>query len=224
MRLCFAIFLQICLASAVPAQELPLLPAGDHAAWQAVGRLNSAGYRKREMCSAVLIAPDRVLTAAHCVSGLDGVGPRPEDITFVAGWLRGDAVDSVSAASVWVHPRAYATGSLDIRFDIALLVLERASAVPPLPLATGTGAAPFGIVGYSTRRPHMLSAAFDCDGAAPAALLRLDCAVVPGNSGGPVVVRQGAGWAVAAIVSAMGQTGALAVPVSRLDGHSPPTM
>lgn len=30
----------------------------------AVGRLNIAGYRHREMCSATLVAPDRALTAA----------------------------------------------------------------------------------------------------------------------------------------------------------------
>ena len=86
------------------AQELPVLPAPDHAAWQAIGRVNAAGYRTREMCTGTLIAPDKVLTAAHCVAGTDGFGPRPEDFTFVAGWLRGTAADSVTGASVWVHP------------------------------------------------------------------------------------------------------------------------
>ena len=198
------------------AQELPVLPAPDHAAWQAIGRVNAAGYRTREMCTGTLIAPDKVLTAAHCVAGTDGLGPRPEDFTFVAGWLRGTAADSVTGASVWVHPGAYAEGQLDVRFDMAVLTLERPAGVDPLPLATSATMPPYGIVAYSSRRPHMLGAAFDCDGQVLSALLRLDCPVTPGNSGGPVLARHGSGWAVTAVISAMGQTGALAVPVSRL--------
>lgn len=224
MRLLPILLLAATLAPPAPAQDLPVLPAEDHADWQAVGRVNSAGYRKREMCSGVLIAPDHVLTAAHCVSGLDGTGPLPSEFTFVAGWMRGTATDSVPVASIWVHPKAYAPGGLDIRHDIAVLTLERPSTVAPLPLAAEPEPAPFGIVGYTTRRPHMLSARFDCGGSAPAALLQLNCAVMPGNSGGPVVVRTGDGWSVAAIVSAMGRDGALAVPVSRLEGRYPPTM
>lgn len=202
--------------TAVSAQDLPVLPASDHAAWQAVGRVNAAGYRKREMCTGTLIAPDKVLTAAHCVSGTDGLGPHAEDFTFVAGWLRGTAADSVAGASIWVHPRAYAEGLLDVRFDVAILTLERPSPITPLPLAAADTTGPYGILGYSTRRPHMLGAAFDCDGRITAALLRLDCPVRPGNSGGPVLTRDGDRWAVTAVVSAMGQSGALAVPVSRL--------
>lgn len=198
-------------------QELPLLPAGDHAAWQAVGRVNAAGYRKRDMCTGTLIAPDTVLTAAHCVSGVDGVGPVPDEITFVAGWLRGTAADSVAGAAIWVHPRAYSQGSLDVRYDIALLTLERPSHVAPLPVAAAPETAPpYAILGYSRRRPHMLSAAFSCTGTEVSGLLRLACPVQPGNSGGPVLVQTPMGWSVTAVISAMGQPGALAVPARHL--------
>lgn len=202
------------LASTAQAADLPVLPASDHPAWQAVGRVNAAGYRTREMCTGTLIAPDTVLTAAHCVAGTDGVGPRADEITFVAGWLRGTAADSVSGASIWVHPQAYAEGALDMRYDVALLTLERPSTVAPLGLSDTEPEAPFGLVAYSSRRPHMLGADFACGGQRLAGILRLDCAVTPGNSGGPVLVRAGEGWAVAAVISAMGQGGALAVPVS----------
>lgn len=204
------------LATAVLAQDLPLLPAHDHATWQAVGRINAAGYRKREMCTGTLIAPDQVLTAAHCVAGTDGVAPPPEDFTFVAGWLRGVAEDSVTGTAIWVHPLAYASGDLDVRYDLAILTLDRAATVAPLPVAQAGTAAPYGIVAYSTRRPHMLSAAFDCTGQPAGFLLSLDCPVRPGNSGGPVLARQDDTWVIAGVISAMGQTGALAVPVSRL--------
>jgi V8-like Glu-specific endopeptidase len=212
------------VTGAATAHELSVLPLAEHETWQAVGRINTSGFRKREMCSAVLIAPDQVLTAAHCLTGTDGSGLHPENFTFVAGWLRGQAVDSVSGASIWVHPKAYARGVLDIHYDIAVLSLERASSVEPLPIATGTSDAPFGVLGYSTRRPHMLSASFACDGSTVSDLLLLGCEVLPGNSGGPVLTRTPTGWAITAIVSAMGPDGALAVPVSRLTGAYPPTM
>ena len=203
--------------TAASAQDLPVLPFEDHASWEAVGRVNAAGYRKREMCTGTLIAPDTVLTAAHCVSGTVGLGPTPEEFTFVAGWLRGEAADSISGASVWVHPKAYVEGALDIRYDIALLTLERESTVPPLPVYTEPKPAPpYAVIGYSTRRPHMLGASFTCAGQIASGLLRLDCPVRPGNSGGPVLSRTPEGWAVAGVVSAMGQSGALAVPTLRL--------
>lgn len=203
-------------SSALAAQGLPVLPAQDHSQWQAVGRVNAAGYRKREMCTGTLIAPDKVLTAAHCVSGTDGLGPLPHEFTFVAGWLRGTAVDSVAGRSIWVHPGAYAEGQLDMRYDVAILTLEREAQVTPLPLVAAETAPPYGIIGYSTRRPHMLGASFGCGGEITAAMLRLDCQVTPGNSGGPVLTQVGSHWEVVGVISAMGQTGALAVPVSRV--------
>jgi V8-like Glu-specific endopeptidase len=205
------------VATTALAQDLPVLPADDHRAWQAVGRVNAAGYRKREMCTGTLIAPDIVLTAAHCVSGIAGLGPPPEDFTFVAGWLRGEAVDSVSGSAIWVHPKAYTQGPLDVRYDIALLTLDRESTVTPLPVSEETKPKPpFAVIGYSSRRPHMLGASFGCAGQTAAGLLRLDCPVRPGNSGGPVLSKTSDGWAVAGVVSAMGQNGALAVPITRL--------
>ena len=216
MRWGFWVALAAFVGTWAHAAELSVLPRDQHAEWRAVGRVNVAGFRKREMCTGVLVAPDQVLTAAHCVSGTDGIGPKPDQFTFVAGWLQGAAVDVVPGSEIWVHPKAYSDGQLNIRYDIALLSLERAASVDPLPVASRENAAPFGVLGYSNRRPHMLSAAFDCNGANQAQLLRLDCGVVPGNSGGPVLVREGDRWAVAAVVSAMGRSGALAVPVSRL--------
>ncbi|MCK0148596.1 trypsin-like peptidase domain-containing protein [Marivita sp. S6314] len=216
MKFAIPPFVLTCLAVSASAQELPVLPVDKHENWQAIGRVNAAGFRKREMCSGTLIAADTVLTAAHCLAGTDGIGPKPEEFTFVAGWLQGEAVDSVRGAAVWVHPDAYVQGVLDIRYDIALLTLDRPAQVTPLPLATAPTSDNFGVLGYSTRRPHMLGAAFDCTGTETSHLLRLSCPVTPGNSGGPVVTKVGDSWQIAAVISAMGQSGALAVPVSRL--------
>ena len=59
--------------------------------------------------------------------------------------------------------------------------------------------------------------AFDCASERLSNIIQLDCAVLPGNSGSPVLTQTSDGWSVTAIVSAMGRNGALAVPVSRLD-------
>ncbi len=35
--------------------------------WNAIGRINIGGYRRRSNCTGTLIAPNAVLTAAHCI-------------------------------------------------------------------------------------------------------------------------------------------------------------
>lgn len=78
-------------------------------------------------CSGTLVAPDRVLTAGHCVSPLGGpthvvVGPdvdHPQQTVRIARWEQ--------------HPRYTRMGA---PYDFALLTLERAVAgVEPVPLA-----------------------------------------------------------------------------------------
>ncbi|WP_367153196.1 serine protease, partial [Leisingera sp. F5] len=51
--------------------------------WEAVGRLNIGG---RAMCTASLIAPDMVLTAAHCMYDIrNGRAVNPRSLKFEAG-------------------------------------------------------------------------------------------------------------------------------------------
>ncbi|MCX2733803.1 serine protease [Saccharopolyspora sp. NFXS83] len=83
-----------------------------------------------QFCGGTIVGADKVVTAAHCVTG--GAPPR---ITVVAGRDDKSTDDGVEAdvRDVWVHPQFQnaSTGS-----DIAVLTVDRALPQTPLPLAS----------------------------------------------------------------------------------------
>ncbi len=111
-------------------------------------------------CGATLVAPDRIVTAAHCVNGL---GPADlARITFGDGTVR-------SAARIGVHP-GYVRRALDgtanrdaPRDDIAIVQLDRAVTIKPVTLASkvsvGTRARVLGR-GFTSPPPRARGAAF----------------------------------------------------------------
>lgn len=89
--------------------------------------------RGAQFCGGTIVAPTKVLTAAHCA-----LGRSPSDLRVVAG--REDKQDrnsgvSVTPADVWIHKQYVAA---DEGEDLAVLTLKNALPYTPLPIAEPT--------------------------------------------------------------------------------------
>lgn len=187
-----------------------LLSAEEAVPFRAVGRVNIAGTR---FCTGTLVAPDRVLTAAHCLYNPRTGAPVPaEEFRFVAG-LRIDAKAAVRrVARVVPHPEFSFDGTADpaeVGADLALLLLAAPiedATVPPL-VPGKLAAGPVMIVSYARDRPQAPSMEAPCRVIAGFGdVLTLDCAVTYGVSGAPVLQGEGAALRVVGVISAMGKT------------------
>jgi len=102
-----------------------LLTADEAKAWQGVGRINMNGAG---FCTGAMIAPDLVLTAAHCMyNPKTGALLNPSDIEFLAGWRKGRA-GAQRKARRFVVQKDYMLGR-DVKIDkvssdIAIIQLE----------------------------------------------------------------------------------------------------
>jgi hypothetical protein len=168
-----------------------------------------------------LIAPDLVVTAAHCAEQDLRLG---RGYHFVAGWYRGRFVAHRQSQDVRQHP-IYALGpeGAHRRYDVAVIRLEDPipeGLLPPIPLVPRGTAPPRAalLLGYENRAAQMLSGADDCprltDGLPGLWVFR--CDVNSGASGGAVIVETPTGPGLAAVIVArQGKAGsAVAVPVS----------
>jgi len=185
-------------------------------AWaeEAVGRLNLAGYNHREMCTASLVAPGLALTAAHCVTTpQDGYLKRTADMVFVAGWNGAEHSGAARIKAVTVHPDAYRDGQFDLRHDIAVVELTERIAPRPLPLGSGGLPGPLELMGYQGSTPHRLTVTPFCYGEERRGLWQIRCRVERGQSGGPVFAGEGKAKRIVAVVVAVTEEDALAVPV-----------
>mgnify|MGYP006267129941 FL=1 len=208
MRLLRALLLALLAGMPAAADDRPgMLPAEGHAAWQAIGRLNAAGYDRRRLCTATLIAPDEVLSAAHCVRQAGGRPVRMQDLRFVAGWFRGERaavarISAVAVAPTWTGGQG---GRGPLGDDVAILTLSAPLSIAPLPLAPPRAGEPVRILGYRADRPHALSDSGTCPhGRAAEGTRATPCQATFGTSGAPVLQDRDGTWHVVGVVSAIG--------------------
>jgi V8-like Glu-specific endopeptidase len=210
------IFIALCIAAApATAQEWALPPLADEIAAQfpAIGRLGHAGFRIKQGCTATLIAPDLLLTAAHCLSKKGRSGK-----VFVAGWSRGEYIASRGVMREMRHPNYALDGAHDPSNDVGLVVLDSPiENVTPILLGEVEQHALYGtevaLFGYHSKTPHLLSGDFNCP-VTPFAvgLFHVGCPVINGNSGGPLLgITEAGGWQIVGVVSSQIGAGAIAV-------------
>lgn len=197
-------------------------------AWDAIGQVNVAGYRRTKQCTGTLIAPDRVVTAAHCVRK-----PRewsafpPDDIHFVAG-VQGPHHKGHATAKCVLFPLQPSgpvppQTRLNPGRDIAVIILKSPLPVRPAGITKRNAdpGHPLTHAAYAADRRYALSAHFGCrivGGSGSASLWFTDCDTHPASSGGPLLVDEGDQLAVAAIMlGASRRHGVtIALPIARL--------
>jgi protease YdgD len=187
----------------IGARDGRAAPSVGEAPWSSLVRVNTeAGTH----CTGVVVATRRIATAAHClVAPRTGRLVRAERVHVLLGYDRGTYTTHVRVKEIAIAPGFVPERRGPAGADWAILELARDVPATPLPIAGDAApGTPAMLGGWQRDRAHALRADTACrivalvrDPSGP--LLRHDCNATAGASGGPLLVRQGDGWAIAGI-------------------------